>query len=105
MEEPAAAAGGRLILVQFQDDLDALFATAVREGASVGHLLSLGGHQGRQRVELERLLERLGRRATAEAVALMTPLDVVVLQEPIEVTLNLRRLKGRLPNLYAKAGH
>ncbi len=51
LEEAAAAVSARLILLEFQDDLDALFATAVREGAQA--LVTGGGaRMFRRRQEL-----------------------------------------------------
>jgi putative ABC transport system substrate-binding protein len=51
LEEAAAAAGARLILLEFREDLDALFATAVREGAQAV-VTGGGGRMFRRRQEL-----------------------------------------------------
>src|SRR5262245_27021469 len=59
----------------------------------VGHLLSFRGYQGRQLGAAQRVLQGLGRRPATEAVSLVTSLEVVVRQEPIQVTLNLGRLE------------
>jgi putative ABC transport system substrate-binding protein len=51
LDETAAAVGVRLILLEFQDDLDALLATAVREGAQA-LVTAGGGRMFRRRTEL-----------------------------------------------------
>jgi len=51
LEEAAAAVSVRLILLEFQDDLDALFATAVREGAQA-LVTGGGGRMFRRRQDL-----------------------------------------------------
>jgi putative ABC transport system substrate-binding protein len=51
LEQGAAAVGARLILLEFQDDLEALFAAAVREGAQA-LITGGGGRMFRRRAEL-----------------------------------------------------
>jgi hypothetical protein len=53
-----------------------------------------GADQQRQLRDAEGLAKRLRRCTATEAVALVAALEVVVLQEPIEVTMNLDRLQA-----------
>ena len=77
LEEAATAVGARLILLEFQDDLDALFATAVREGAQA-LVTGGGGRMFRRRKDLvalaakHRLADFHYTREFAEAGGLMS---------------------------------